>query len=561
MVLQAALAVLALLGTPDAVHLDYQVFVNIHSDGTVTERTVTAVIPLTGRGVQQYSSMRVSFRSHMEEVEILQAHVSHWRGGRGTSQASIATGPHSILTRTNRLESSLRETMITFPGVEIGDTVFVEIERTIDELPLSPVYSYTFSPVMKDSVAASSLRIVNDSGMQLYSTDQRDSFNFPASSPFPTHPLAAWSSHRISIATGSPGELSADASITLDVQEHGNCPELDEIIQQSGREPGALRLWVAGNINYIGAEAGVWPGWSPRTPEETIQEGSGVCRDRAVLLMWLLRKAGYQAYPALISTSGETPSVVDARSFDHMITVYRETGNSDWLLLDPTPGGIPENAGISFGLRGSSYLPITPLGDHLYSIPVLGWDDTLSISLSGNLDTGENTISGTLEAVSAGAPLELITTLYKQSNPAVIEEMFRRFFGAVSCDSVLFDGERLVMNGTWKCLSLNNAILLPGLRDVSLPGTRIASMLLPDPPDSFLIDAPAVENLRLSLSFPGSPDSLPEPVNTPGYTCSVTYERDSLILTETADVTDANEHILESLLLRSGTSPRTVVLR
>ena len=163
--------------------------------------------------------------------------------------------------------------------------------------------------------------------------------------------------------------------------------------------------------------------------------------------------------------------------------------------------------------------------------------------------------------MSAGAPLELITTLYKQSNPAVIEEMFRRFFGAVSCDSVLFDGERLVMNGTWKCLSLNNAILLPGLRDVSLPGTRIASMLLPDPPDSFLIDAPAVENLRLSLSFPGSPDSLPEPVNTPGYTCSVTYERDSLILTETADVTDANEHILESLLLRSGTSPRTVVLR
>lgn len=561
MVFQAALTLLALLGSPDAVHLDYQVFINIHSDGTITEKTETAVIPLTGRGVQRYSSMRVSFRSHMEEVNILQAHVSHWRGGRGTSPASLSTGPHSILTQTNRIESSLRETMITFPGVEIGDTVFVEIERIIHELPLSPVYSYTFSPVMEDSVAASSFRVVNDLGIQLYSTDQRNTFNFPASSPLPSHPLAAHSNHRVSIATGTPGDLSSDASVTLDVQEHGDCPELDEIMQLVGPEPGKLRLWVAENINYIGAEAGIWPGWSPRSPEETIDDGSGVCRDRAVLLMWLLRKAGYQAYPALISTAGQTPSVVDARSFNHMITVYRESPQGSWLLLDPTPRGIPERAGISFGLRGSSYLPVTPWGEDLHDIPVNGWNDTLEITLSGSLDMEEGIITGTLEAVSAGAPLELVTTLFTQSNPTAVGEMFRRFFGAVSCDTVLFDGVTLVMTGTWKSSTQGNRVLLPGLRDVSLSGTRAAAMLLPCQPDSFLLDAPAVEVLNLSITVPGYPDSLPDPVNTEGYSCQLSFHDDLLILTEKADITCGNNQLTESLLLRSGTSWRTVVIR
>ncbi len=559
--LTAVLTLLLLLqGSPDAIHLLHRVTVTFEEDGTVTERTEAVIIPLTGRGVQRFSTMSVAFRNGMEEVEIVQADVGHWRGGRGSSTASISTGPHKALSGANRLESSLQETTMLIPGLEVGDTVKVDIVRTIHSLPLSDVYSFSFSPVLRDSVARAVFQLHNNSGIQLFTSDPGSSWEFRNLSPLPSHPLAAYDPPVISIATGSPARLSADASEALDVPEHSGCSRLDEIVVQNNSDPGALRVWVAENINYIGADAGVWPGWSPRSPEETLQDGSGVCRDRAVLLAWLLRKAGYDAYPALASTTGNTAPVVDARSFDHMITVYRNPYDNSWMVLDPTPRGIPLSAGASFGLRGSTFLPMVPGGTCLQTIPADGWNDTLRITVTGELDLNESLITGRLRATSSGAPLELINTLYTQSGPSVKKEMFRRFFGALRCDSVSFNGEEVTIDGQWKVFQNGDFLLLPGLREISLHGSRIASMLLPCPPDSFTIDAPATEILRISLSVQSTEAVLPETVHTPGYSCEMDFENGRLVCTETADILNSNTDILETLLIRSGTSARTVRL-
>ncbi len=560
MVLQAVLILLGLAAYPDAVHLDYRASVSFNDDGSITESTSTRVIPLNGRGVRRYSSMTLSHRSGIEEIEILQASVGHWRGGRGSSRGTFSTGPHSILTATGRMESSLRETVITMPGVEVGDTVMLHIERTISDLPLSRVYSYSFSPVMDDSVAHSSFRIENPAGVRLYSSQPGEHFVFTGVSPLPSHPLAAVKTSWISIATGSPETLSSEASVHIDIPWHGECEELERVIQSVGTDPGELRSWMAENISYIGTDSGVWPGWSPRSPEETMEDHAGVCRDRAILLTWLLRKAGYQAYPALVSTRGETPSLVDARTFDHMITVYREGPDSLWRLLDPTPRGIPEKAGFSFGLRGCTYLPLVPWGSTLLQVPWEGWNDTLRMDINGTLSLETGMIEGSLTAESSGVPLELITTLYTGSSSSTVKEMARRFFGAVSCSSVSFEDDVLTMEGSWRARILENRLLLPGLREVSLAGTRAASMLLPAPPDSVFIDATTVEILTMEITLPMENVFLPEPVEVPGYSCSLGIDRGIVTLRETASVTNGSGDLTERLLLRAGSGQRTVLL-
>ncbi len=561
MVFQTVLILLGLTASPDAVHLDYRVTVELKADGSFIERTGISVIPLNGRGVQRYSSMSVSYREGMEEIEILEASVGHWRGGRGSSEGEISTGPHSILTSTNRLESSLRESVITMPGVEVGDTVRITIERRIHELPLSSVYSYSFSPVMDDSVAHSSFQIVNESGISLFSSHSGNYFSFDNVSPASSHPLSAVEDRRISISTGSPARLSREASAALDLPEYGMCSALDEVIELAGTDPEDLRAWVADNINYTGADSGVWPGWSPRSPEETLQDGSGVCRDRSLLLTWLLRKAGYEAYPALATTGGHTPPVADARYFDHMITVYRNDAGEEWELLDPTPRGLPPGTGYSFGLRGCTYLPMVPEGSGLMQIPSEGWNDTLEMSLRGEFDPAEQLINGTLTAAASGVSLELVWKLYTQSDPSLMEEMFRRFFGAMSCDSVAFTDGLFIMQGSWRASATEGYLLLPGLREISHGGSRIASMLLPAPPDSFRVDAPVVEILNLRVFVDGAAPVLPEAVETPGYNCATDFDNGTVILRETADLTGSNQGILESLLLRAGSAQRTVILQ
>ncbi|MCD6588537.1 MAG: DUF3857 and transglutaminase domain-containing protein [Candidatus Fermentibacteraceae bacterium] len=556
----AALILTLLNGSPDAVHLLHSVTVTFEEDGSIIEETVAVIVPLTGRGVQRFSTISVAFREGMEDLEVVQAEVVHWRGGRGRAEATVSTGPHRILSSTNRLESSLRETVVVVPGLEVGDTVKVDIVRRIHSLPLSDVYSYSFSPQLQDSVVRSVFRLYNQPQVELYSTETGSFWEFRNLSPLPSHILAVYHTHTVSIATGDPSRLSAEASAALDIPEHSQCSRLDEIVLECGSDPGRLRTWVAENINYTGADSGVWPGWSPRSPEETLTDGSGVCRDRAILLTWLLRKAGYQAYPALASTTGITPPLVDARTFDHMITVYRVPPDTGWTVLDPTPSGLPPGAGFSFGLRGCTYLPLIPGGADLHTIPLNGWNDTLKIDLTGELDLEEGIITGKIVASAHGVPLELITTLFTQTSLSSRSEMFRRFFGAVSCDSVSFNGVEVTVSGIWKVYRNDGMLLLPGLREISLHGSRSASMLLPCPPDSFVVDAPAVEILSVSISVPPFETLLPEPVDSSGYSCEMNYRYGRLVYTETADITNTNSDILETLLVRSGTSARTVRL-
>lgn len=558
MVFQTILIILGLFSSPDAVHLDYAVVVTLNEDGSFTEKTSLCVIPLNGRGVRRYSSLSISHREGMERIDVLDASVHHWRGGRGASHGDVSTGPHNILSATNRLESSLRESVVTMPGIEVGDTVRIVMERSINQLPFSSVYSYSFSPVMEDSVFHSSFQVRNNSGSPLFSTHPGSYFSFDRISPAPSHPLSVSIDRRISVSTGSPADLSREASEALDIPVYGECSAMDDIILETGTDPRDLRTWVADNINYTGADAGVWPGWSPRSPEETLEDRSGVCRDRSLLLTWLLRKAGHEAYPALVSTYGHTPPVVDSRYFDHMITVYRSQPGEEWELLDPTPQGLPADAGHSFGLRGCTCLPVVPGGASLIHIPLSGWNDSLVIDLQGELFPEEQEIRGRLTASCSGVPLELATKLYTRSDPAVLEDAFRRFFGAVSCDSVSAHGNSFTVHGSWRASSTDEYLLLPGLRELSHAGTRIASMLLPAPPDSFTVDAPAVEVLNLRVYTGGAQPVLSGPVAVEGYTCEARFENGTVFIRETADVTSENRNILESLLQRSGSGQKTV---
>ncbi len=560
MVFQAVLLALT-TALPDAVYLSHEATVVLNADGTYTEVTSIEAVPLNGRGVGRFSSMSISFREGMETIEVTEARVEHWRGGRGSAEGELSLGPHPILSATSRLESTLREAVVTMPGLEVGDTVFLTVERRIEELPLSPVYCYTFTPFSRDSVANARFSVVNLSGGPLYSTHSGASFAFSGCSPLPGHPLAAHEDTRITIATGSPERLSMDASAVLDLPEHGDCPALESIVETTGGDPFLLRSWVADNISYIGADAGVWPGWSPRSPGETLEDGAGVCRDRSLLLAWLLRKAGYEAYPALATTRGAAPPLVDARYFDHMITVYRTSPGDEWIPLDPTPAGLPHGTGYSFGLRGCSYLPLVPWGEGLHTIPDPQNEDSLVMTLQGDIDMEEGLVRGTLSAYCRGVPLELTAKLFTRSNPAQLEEMFRRFFGAVSCDSVHMEGSTVSLTGSWNAPSEDGYLLLPGLRDISHTGTRLASMLLPAPPDSFRLDAPAAEVLILDLALPSQVASLPLSQDSAGYSCSAGLETGRLLIRETADITSSAEDVTETLLLRSGTGGRTVVLR
>jgi hypothetical protein len=145
-------------------------------------------------------------------------------------------------------------------------------------------------------------------------------------------------------------------------------------IEREGRNPRvraikALRL-VQDRIRYTSLSIG--PGsYRPRSPAQVVHQGWGDCKDKAQLLVSVLRQLGIEAYPAL--TDSDEGAALATRipspiAFDHVIVEIRIDGRSYWV--DPT---ISHQGGDLANLASLPYryaLPIRPRQRGLVSIPL-----------------------------------------------------------------------------------------------------------------------------------------------------------------------------------------------
>jgi transglutaminase-like putative cysteine protease len=98
----------------------------------------------------------------------------------------------------------------------------------------------------------------------------------------------------------------------------------------------ALFYYVSQKVRYMGLTPEQdRPGFEPHDVCLTFAKQYGVCRDKAALLVAMLRAAGLKAYPVLVNVgSKKDPEVPDA-GFNHAI-VGIETSPGQYTLLDPT---------------------------------------------------------------------------------------------------------------------------------------------------------------------------------------------------------------------------------
>ena len=98
-------------------------------------------------------------------------------------------------------------------------------------------------------------------------------------------------------------------------------------VRAAGGDPIAEAARRARGIRYFGTELG-WGGLKPRQPEETLRRAFGDCKDKALLMVALLREVGVEAYPALVNYPQHLhvdPAMPGPR-FDHAIVAVPWAG-------------------------------------------------------------------------------------------------------------------------------------------------------------------------------------------------------------------------------------------
>ncbi|MBN2452337.1 MAG: DUF3857 and transglutaminase domain-containing protein, partial [Lentisphaeria bacterium] len=168
--------------------------------------------------------------------------------------------------------------------------------------------------------------------------------------------------------------------------------KVDELIRGVETPEARLRAvfrFVSQEIRYMGitveTEA---PGYEPHDVVMTFENRHGVCRDKAALLVVMLRLAGFEAFPVLIHNGPRKDVEVPQPYFNHAIAAVANP-DGGYTLMDPTD----ENTKELFPayLCNQSYLVARPQGDTLRTSPIVpASENMMHVETHGRIDAQGN---------------------------------------------------------------------------------------------------------------------------------------------------------------------------
>ncbi len=184
----------------------------------------------------------------------------------------------------------------------------------------------------------------------------------------------------------------------------------------------ALFFHVSKKVRYMGLTPEKdRPGFEPHDVCLTFDKKYGVCRDKAALLVSLLRAAGLNSYPVLINLGTRKDAEVPDADFNHAIVAV-ELQQGDYVLMDPTDENTRDLLPATD--RNQSYLVCRPEGEAIRLSPIQPPDDhMMRVRTRGTLSA-----AGALRAKSELSFQGVNDDLYRNMFAHMKPDDKRRFF-------------------------------------------------------------------------------------------------------------------------------------
>ena len=156
----------------------------------------------------------------------------------------------------------------------------------------------------------------------------------------------------------------------------------------------ALFHYVSRDVRYMGLTPEKdRPGFEPHDVKITFENKYGVCRDKAALLVSMLRLSGLPAYPLLVNVGTKMDSANPDPGFNHAIVAI-DKGDGKYTLMDPTAENTKDL--LPSYECDQSFLVCRPEGENLKTSEVFPADENLMrVKTEAVLNA-----SGTVEAKS-----------------------------------------------------------------------------------------------------------------------------------------------------------------
>lgn len=221
--------------------------------------------------------------------------------------------------------------------------------------------------------------IITNSSEIVYRWDAR---GVPQFFPEPNMPSPHTVLQRLLISTAPDWETISRWYWRLSEPHYALTPAIHEKVQELilGTDDPQQQIkqifrFVAQQIRYMGITVeATAPGYEPHDVKDTFEARHGVCRDKAALLVAMLRDAGFEAFPTLIHNGPKKDPEVPQPYFNHAIVAVRNAPG-DYQLMDPTDESTAEI--LPAYLNDRSFLVATPDGEPLRTSPIIPAEENL----------------------------------------------------------------------------------------------------------------------------------------------------------------------------------------
>ncbi|HWY61706.1 MAG TPA: DUF3857 and transglutaminase domain-containing protein [Rhizomicrobium sp.] len=366
--------------------MDRQIDVAPDGSATLTSHAETKI--LQQNAIAQLGQLKLSYSDGLQQIDINAAYTLKPDGRK------IPVGPDAIIvqqspaTQNAPMLSDMKQKVIIFPDVEVGDTLVTDSTiRSKPAIPGSFFYDVTFPaalPIDEATVSIAapktmaltletrSLDAVKsaDGDRVLYKiryTNQHPLFGAVPQADYDLMP-------RLSVSTFKDYDALAAAYAPLAAPALTVTPAIqaraDEIVAgTSDRREQVRRIydWVSAHIRYLALEFGQG-GIVPHDADHVLANGYGDCKDHATLFVALLKARGIPANLVLINgtniyTAAKVPTIAP---FNHMIVWLPDLR----LYADTTNGRV-----VPFGLLPNAEYgkPVVHIADKsgaLHQIPI-----------------------------------------------------------------------------------------------------------------------------------------------------------------------------------------------
>ncbi|MBK6765975.1 MAG: DUF3857 domain-containing protein [bacterium] len=408
--------------------------VRVNEDGSGESLRHYRVALLSDRAVRQYAQDETVYNLGYDTVEVVAARV-HLPDGQVIDVDTSAIKDVPLPAFGKFYLQNVREKIITFPALEKGAEIEVQLREVTHEPPMDGEFNLTEGFEHTDPVQTKHVQVSMPESMPLkwkvrgdgvvhfekrlddrivhtwMIQDVEQVVPEPGMPPFPEvsrlllastiEDWETWSKWYTSLAEP---EMVADSSIQAEVQA---------LIKGKGREEAirAIFQFVSNRIRYVDtALTGRKAGYKPESASVTYRNKYGVCRDKAALMVTMLREAGIESNITLMNPSWKIDGDLPVDQFNHAIVTVWENGNP--VYIDPTVEKTTEF--LAANEQDRAVLTCTKAGEDLAWTPIEAPEKNLyQVAATSKVDENGR-LQSHVKISSQGFP-DLILRSYMQS--------------------------------------------------------------------------------------------------------------------------------------------------